>query len=377
MQVFTYHPKYRRELASILEHGIMLGTRFDTYEVHIGIHMQFMSDRGLYGFAPLLPTCSLLRTAADKHLDTWMFERVDMHRPMTSQSSVEVVDTSALELMARSPLKKVTTMVIEIDADYNDVKAVIDDQRSATTASITNPSLRMFWREEVERRAVHKIEVEVAIDWNDSLNTHAANDLHFTESVESADWIKKLGHQQQQAAAANFSAQFAMPLTTLPVDGIKLANFHKSLAASKSAMWKAMGGRFAEYAARRRFRMSHNAAVDSDEEVGSDEEGAEVTRVNKQHVKHQYLTDFVGHSRRLVFEPPDRRSEGDDSAAIDADLRAVEVESMVDRRAMVSQSAINRGMPDEPVDGEEEELVTLSFTEDNPVLESIAVDHQL
>lgn len=352
-----------------------MGAKFISYETHISAQMQFLSDNGLYGFASIESENFFIRTKTKQEPNPsyLTFVPISDYHADTRHHHFEHLSSS----LHKSPLDKQSGLRIELDVACADVHGGQPSTRRPSSAyDIDNATLLVFWHDEVDRRAMHKVDVELCMCMDDAINTQADDSLEYTACVD----VDAVYNQINQAVVfvRDCRDRATMPVSSIPVNDSKIAKYHRLLQGDKWDMRKNMIGRFKEYASRKKFRDKYNFAVDSDEDADSNEEGFEVLQYNKLHVKHQYLKDFTGHQRRLKFD--DGIAEPDESKkellielkqiVCERTSQLIETKSLIHQHSKLPTSENYSG-------ASKDELIVLSFNEPPPKLITVVSNHQM
>lgn len=350
-----------------------MGINFHCYETHISIQMQFLSDNGLYGFACIKSDKCLLRTNSkfQSAQDYIKPVSINIDASYRYQQSFDTMQSS----LHRSPIDKQSYHRIEIDMMIDDIANMIDDRSTVDDMPrLKTSALMAFWIDEYDRRSMHKIDVDLCWCDDDSMNTQACDTLHYTAVIDT----DAIYNQINQSIVDDGSIRVGMPLTTMPVDKYKIAKYRQTVRDGVSGMISSMRDRFREYGKRKKHRDKYNFAVDSDEDVDSNEEGFEVLQHNKLHVKNQYLHDFTGYQRRLKFD--DGISEVDESKAqLLLDLKNTSIERksqlQITTNLIINHSQHSSHIDDNHVSSNES--IVLSFNDRPPIIPSITINHQM
>lgn len=374
----------------------MIDFKFQSFETHIGLAMQFFSDNGLYGFCKVKTNDCRFRSKIDPELDANFFEKIPIR--LESEEEIRVELDKLQENFSESPRKKLSYVSVELDGEFNLIEnAIALANKQESIFSIQNSTLRLFWLDEVNRRATHKVDVELSSRQDKTGNTEdsdlSANDL-------TKNHLEDLFKQIEMSRSYHFDRNLPIKsVASVPINNYKLANFKHSSKQSVISMWKASAARFGEYARRKKWRDGLNRDVDSSEaEDLEEEEGFEVLNANRQRYKRKYMVDLTGKEKTIKHyfleeeKKPDVVEESfDENSVLSMEVEEDKLEIEKELREINSEWKHSQNFffeKSQRVDEESkynyltssdqnEDLVVLSFREEPPDIDRASINYQM
>jgi hypothetical protein len=315
----------------MLELGLVMGKKFQPYEMHIGVFMQLFADKDLYGFCDVSCANALLRHNGPDGVNPAYFQRVPVRLENNQLFKNELIKHR--EYLGKSPLPKISYCSIEVDTHYDFItvgdtgkELKIDDYKSPVKMSVEQSSiepwsvsmtrtLNIFWVEEAQRRVRRKINnpliwfVDKSINIDSKFKTKTylqKQQLASTEPAHpnllelvdcTAEYMRNLENQYDSyiRSATRHSIERKVSASSVTVFQQSVLTYHKRVQNIKYNIGESMSNRFGEYHRRKVWRGIHNKEHSSDEdsEGENDDEvndgSREVRNANKQHVKGKYL----------------------------------------------------------------------------------------